>query len=92
MCGKFFQLLWLSLLLSLTACGDSQRLERLQATDTILAFGDSLTSGKGTSPETAYPAVLAQLTGRTVVNAGISVEMTFCVTCQPIKLRPTLPK
>ncbi len=47
----------------------------------IVAFGDSLTSGLGVAPDTAYPAVLekklraAGLPHR-VVNAGISGETT----------------
>ena len=39
---------------------------------TVLALGDSLTSGVGASAETAYPAVLRRLTGWNVVNGGVS--------------------
>lgn len=39
---------------------------------TVLALGDSLTSGVGASADTAYPAVLQQLTGWKVVNGGVS--------------------
>ena len=39
---------------------------------TVLALGDSLTSGVGASAEAAYPAVLQRLTGWNVVNGGVS--------------------
>lgn len=38
---------------------------------TVLALGDSLTFGTGATPATAYPTVLARLSGWNVVNAGI---------------------
>jgi lysophospholipase L1-like esterase len=38
---------------------------------TVLALGDSLTFGTGATPDTSYPSVLAQLTGWSIVNAGV---------------------
>jgi len=58
------------------ACSDSASLNKLSASDNILAFGDSLTYGKGTSRDSAYPNVLQSLSGQPVINAGISGETT----------------
>lgn len=62
-------------LFGLSAC-DSPTLKPLPENAIILAFGDSLTSGVGTTKNKSYPAVLAGLTGLSVVNAGISGETT----------------
>lgn len=43
----------------------------------IICFGDSITSGVGTEQGRSYPAVLAELAGREVINAGISGNTTF---------------
>ena len=57
----------------LTACGrKTPRAKAVPAGATVLAVGDSLTSGVGASSDTAYPAVLQQLTGWKVVNGGVS--------------------
>ncbi|QKI89012.1 arylesterase [Thiomicrorhabdus xiamenensis] len=42
----------------------------------ILAFGDSLTEGYGVPKPASYPSVLQSLSGRKVVNAGVSGETT----------------
>jgi len=63
-------------LLFLQACSDSNALAPIPQNGVILAFGDSLTVGVGTSETYSYPTVLAQLTGRKVVAAGVSGEET----------------
>jgi lysophospholipase L1-like esterase len=57
----------------LAACkGKPTKARAVPAGATVLALGDSLTSGVGATPDTAYPARLALLTGWNVVNAGVS--------------------
>lgn len=68
-------LIWFALAL-LAACERPPQLPRLNNGDVILAFGDSLTHGTGATRDSAYPAVLSQLTGHTVVNAGVPGETT----------------
>lgn len=70
------QLLIASLgLLLLQGCG-GPKLEAIPPSGTILAFGDSLTAGYGVNEAQSYPTVLAELSDRTVINAGISGETT----------------
>ncbi len=57
---------------ALAGCGRKKSsAEAVPPGSTVLALGDSLTYGTGASPETSYPAVLAELTGWNVVNAGV---------------------
>ena len=59
--------------LGLVACGRKPpRAQAVPPGATVLALGDSLTSGVGASADTAYPAELARLTGWKVVNGGVS--------------------
>jgi len=60
---------------TLASCG-SPKFTPLTENAVILAFGDSLTAGVGTKEENSYPAVLARLSGMTVINAGVSGETT----------------
>lgn len=61
--------------LFLAACSKAPY-TKIPPTGTILAFGDSLTYGYNVQPEHSYPSVLARLSGRNVVNAGVSGEVT----------------
>jgi len=63
------------MLFILVACdSDPQQLTMLRPNDVLLAFGDSLTLGVGTEPALSYPAQLNRLSGRKVINAGVSGE------------------
>jgi len=55
---------------------EKPKLTGIPAGGTILAFGDSLTFGVGVEKSKSYPSVLAELTGRRVINAGVSGEVT----------------
>ena len=62
--------------LLLGACSD-QTSKILFADDAVLlAFGDSITYGTGAKKQQSYPAVLSQLSGHRVINAGIPGEVT----------------
>lgn len=75
---RFFNILIVSVFFLLAAgCGGKEeKLNLIPQDGVILAFGDSLTYGTGAKPDSSYPSVLQQLTGRKVVNAGIPGEQT----------------
>lgn len=72
--NKLFSIITLSIILLVGCGGDTPELSRLPADAVILAFGDSLTHGNGAKESESYPAVLQELSGRKVINAGISGE------------------
>ena len=72
----FLCLFILLIALGIQGCGKGGALKRVSDSGTILAFGDSLTADYGVSVENSYPSVLARLSKRNVVNAGISGEVT----------------
>ncbi|MGY6037900.1 GDSL-type esterase/lipase family protein [Aeromonas sp. AE23HZ002T15] len=63
------------LCLLLAGCGEPE-FRPLGTGETILAFGDSLTEGRGVGPAQSYPSVLAELSGHPVINAGVSGELS----------------
>lgn len=62
--------LFFSLMLFILGCKDNAT--ALQKSDSIVAFGDSLTYGYGASPEESYPSVLSDITGYKIINAGVN--------------------
>jgi len=62
-------------LLLLQSCGE-QKLSHVPVGGMILAFGDSLTVGVGVAQQNSYPSILAELSGRQVIGAGVSGEET----------------
>ncbi|MCW5589179.1 MAG: hypothetical protein KIT27_05895 [Legionellales bacterium] len=64
------------LIILLSACSHSPKLHPLPKDGVILAFGDSLTFGTGTSSVNSYPNVLSRLTKYKVINAGVPGDTT----------------
>jgi acyl-CoA thioesterase I len=70
--------LFIALLIALIfGCTDQPKSRaKLPEDAVILAFGDSLTYGTGASSKHDYPAVLAELTHREVINEGVPGEIS----------------
>jgi acyl-CoA thioesterase I len=87
-----FAAILLALLLSLTGCGSPQ-LPPLAGDAVVLAFGDSLTFGRGATPEESYPAILQELIARKVVSAAVPGEVTQAGLARlPVALEEHRPK
>lgn len=67
----------LLLVLTVAGCGGTTvKLPRLPGDAVVLAFGDSLTFGTGTTPDKNYPAALERKIGLKVIAAGIPGEVS----------------
>lgn len=68
--------LLICLLLFCAGCGGRPGIGKISKDSVVVAFGDSLTSGTGADKAQSYPAVLSDLMGCRVVNAGVAGEDT----------------
>ena len=69
---KYIIIAIFSILIFLTLTKKETNSMTLTSTDTILAFGDSLTYGFGASTKESYPERLSFLSGYKIINAGIN--------------------
>jgi len=64
------------LVLVVQACSPVAKVPVLAPDAVIMAFGDSITAGTGAGEGESYPAVLGNIVGRRVINAGVPGEVT----------------
>lgn len=70
--AAFVRLSFVALLLALAACGGKPKESPLPSGAKVLALGDSLTAPHGVQPQEAWPVLLGQKTGWSVINGGVS--------------------
>lgn len=79
--------------IGMTGCSSEPQQAVVPAGSTVVALGDSLTYGYGTSLETAYPVVLAELSKWRVINAGVNGDTSADVLArvdETVKQAPDL--
>ena len=70
------QITLIFLLLTISGCAKKVDEVVINQNSTVIAFGDSLTTGFGVPPEHSYPSVLQEHLGVTVINEGVSGEVS----------------
>ena len=69
---KYLAIALIIIVLLISFKKENNQVNRLDKTDTILAFGDSITYGFGADEGKNYPYQLAQATGYKIINAGVN--------------------
>ncbi len=69
---KYLAILLIIIVVVISLAKERSYVSKLNKTDTILAFGDSITYGFGANSQQSYPHILSQLTNRNIINAGIN--------------------
>ncbi len=69
---KYLIVLFLVIILFISFNKEKPYVNKLKQSDTILAFGDSITYGFGSKRDESYPYLLAESTKLRVINAGVN--------------------
>ena len=69
---KYLALLLVAIVIFISFNKERSYVSKLNKTDTILTFGDSITYGFGANNYESYPYILSQLTDKKVLNAGVN--------------------